>query len=104
MGNIPRLKEKFQSERRELLRKNKMQEYIMCVFNNDLAMTRELDLNRNKLCIQLKLNKERVQRSQNKYVYTSESHKLLERDKVLSSKIPDWLTLEKAKMIEKEMQ
>ncbi len=50
------------------------------------------------------ITREQVKKSQNKYINNSNSHKLLGREEVLNAKIPNWLTVQVAKQIKREME
>lgn len=50
------------------------------------------------------VSKQQIEKSQNKYMNTSNSHKLLGRQEVLNAKIPRWLDTKKALEIKHEME
>eukprot|EP00347_Sterkiella_histriomuscorum_P005861 403354996 len=113
IGKFPKLREKFNNLRRQLLRgynKNtqmpyeKCVEYINLVLDYDNQLGQALEKNLEDLADIYSIRQEDIRRSQSKYINNSNSHKLLARNEVLQAEIPTFLTQEVALEIKHEME
>lgn len=96
MGKVPSLKEEFARKRRLILKRSQAGEmnerqcldYINTVLKYDQEIITELDHNLEELCDKLDITKDDIRQSQNRYLDSKNSHKLLGTEEVLNAKIP----------------
>lgn len=78
--------------------------YIATVLDYDARITNELEQNLDEICTRLNITKDEFNQSQLNHINNTNSHKLIGVEETLMSKIPNHLTVQRAKKIKTDME
>ena len=84
--------------------KESLRAYVQCVLDYEERIGKEMEKNQDQICEELGVSREDIRTSQNKYITSLNSPRLLGSEEALMAKIPRNLSTQRAKKIKEDMQ